>query len=133
MPLCADFGAGLVGAHYATAKGLHFGGPGHGVIKSNQFREVPAGQLFETSGRPNQPKGLREGRIAALLPRTLASVVNGAALLPSPSDLGPYSHANAGKSRSASERVSQACPCVHPFRNTPTGATPKGGSAEGPE
>jgi hypothetical protein len=50
------------------------------------------------SGDQNEPKGLREGRIAALLPRTLGPGVNEAALLPSPSDLGPDSHANAGAS-----------------------------------
>jgi hypothetical protein len=32
------------------------------------------------SGRPDRPKGLRQGRIAALLPPTLAPGVNGAAL-----------------------------------------------------
>jgi hypothetical protein len=35
--------------------------------------------------------------------------VDAAILPPSPSDLGPYSHGNAGESRSVSERVSQAC------------------------
>jgi hypothetical protein len=86
------------------------------------------------SGGQNRQKGLREGRIAALLPRTLASGVNEAALLPSPSDLGPDSHANAGESRSTTERVARACPLIRPFSSKCTDRdNSEGGSAEGPE
>jgi hypothetical protein len=67
------------------------------------------------SGDQNEQKGLREGRIAALLPRTLGPGVNEAALLPSPSDLGPDSHANAGESHSTTEPVSRAYALIRPF------------------
>jgi hypothetical protein len=47
---------------------------------------VPLGGEMSPSGDQNEPKGLREGRIAALLPRTLVPGASEAALLPSPSD-----------------------------------------------
>jgi hypothetical protein len=46
------------------------------------------------SGRPDQPKGLREGRIAALLPRTLGPGVNEGLSCHRGRILGPDSHAN---------------------------------------
>jgi hypothetical protein len=94
---------------------------------------VLLGGEMSPSGGQNEQKGHCEGRIAALSPRTLAPGANETALLPSPSDLGPYSHANAGKSRSASEsreRVHGVCP---PFAKHTDRDNSEGGSAEGPE
>jgi hypothetical protein len=70
------------------------------------------------SGDQNEQKGRREGRIAALLPRTLGPGVNEAALLPSRSDSWP--------------RLTYQSGCICPT-NAPTGLTLKGRFAEGPE
>jgi hypothetical protein len=61
------------------------------------------------SGGQNEQKGHREGRIAALLPRTLAPGVNGAALLPSRSDSWPRLTYQSGYICSTTEPVSRAC------------------------
>jgi hypothetical protein len=89
------------------------------------------------SGGQNEQKGHREGRIAALLPRTLGPGVNGAALLPSRSDSWPRLTYQSGCICPTTEPVSRGCAwCmvfVHLFRNAPTGLTLKGWSAEGPK
>jgi hypothetical protein len=90
---------------------------------------VLLGGEMSPSGDQNEQKGLREGRIAALLPRTLASGVNEAALLPWRSDSWPRLTYQSGCICPTTEPVSQACAwcmvSVHPFRNTPTGITVK--------
>jgi hypothetical protein len=98
---------------------------------------VLLGGEMSPSGGQNEQKGLREGRIAALLPHTLGPGANEAALLPWRSDSWPRLTYQSGCICPTTEPVSRACAwCMasaHPFRNTPTGATPKGWSAEGSE
>jgi hypothetical protein len=112
------------------------------VPSGSSGRGIKAGKRalcgeMSPSGDQNEPKGLREGRIAALLPRTLGPGVNEAALLPSRSDPWPRLACQCGCICPTTERVSRGCAwCmvfVHLFRNTPTRATPKGRFGEGPE
>jgi hypothetical protein len=68
------------------------------------------GGEMSPSGGQNEQKGLREDRIAALLPRTLAPGANEAALLPSRSDSWPRLTYQSGYICPTTEPVSRARP-----------------------
>jgi hypothetical protein len=62
--------------------------------EASRPESVPLGGEMSPSGDQNEPKGLREGRIAALLPRTLGPGVNEGLSCHRGRILGPDSHAN---------------------------------------
>ena len=93
------------------------------------------GGEMSPSGRPNQPEGLREGRFAALLPRTFVPGELMARLFRHRRQiLGPDSHANAGEPRSASESRKRVHSIIVPFFSKCTDRdSSEGWSAEGSE